>query len=65
MRCQCSHADEHSKSIRVEVALDPDTLHLRDTPFGTQIELQGAKSTGEIGGPALPRFVVKVAVPAL
>jgi hypothetical protein len=65
MRCQCSHADEHSKSIRVEVAFDPDTLHLRDTPFGTQIELQGAKSTGEIGGPALPRFVVKVAVPTL
>ncbi|HEV8389759.1 MAG TPA: C25 family cysteine peptidase [Dongiaceae bacterium] len=65
MRCECSHADEHSKSIRVEVAFDPDTLHLRSTPFGTEIELQGAKATGEIGGPALPRLVVKVAVPPL
>lgn len=66
MRCQCSHADpDHSKSIRVEVAFDPDTLHLRETPFGTQIELEGGKSSGEIGGPALPRHVVKVAVPPL
>jgi len=65
MRCHCSHADEHSKSIKVEIAFDPDTLHLRDTPFGTQIELQGAKSSGEIGAPALPHFVVKVAVPPL
>lgn len=65
MRCDCSPADPHAKSIKVEVAFDPDSLHLRDTIFGTQIELNGAKPGGEIGAPALPRFVVKVAVPQL
>lgn len=65
MRCDCSRPDDHSKSIKVEVAFDPDSLHLRNTIFGTQIELQGARPSGEIGAPALPRFVVKVAVPPL
>jgi hypothetical protein len=65
MRCDCSRPDDHSKSIKVEVAFDPDALHLRDTIFGKQIELQGTKPDGEIGGPGLPRFTVKVAVPPL
>ena len=64
MRCHCSPADDRSRSIKVEKTFDPETLLLRDTPFGTQIVLQGGKSSGELA-PALPRFVVKVAVPAL
>ena len=63
MRCDCSRPDDDSKSIKVQIAFDPDSLHLHNTIFGTQIELQGAKPSGEIGAPALPRFVVKVAVP--
>lgn len=46
MRCYCSPADDRSRSIKAEITFDPETPLLRDT---------------EIGTPALPRFVVKVA----
>src|SRR5437870_3485160 len=51
-------------TIMVRASIDEQGLRLRRTPFGVLIELEGCRSAGEPGGPALPRGVIRVALPA-
>jgi peptidase C25-like protein len=49
--------------VRVEVAFDEHQFRVHETRFGMQVELEGCRPAGEPGGPALPRAVVRVALP--
>jgi hypothetical protein len=49
--------------LRVEVEFQEQDVRLRETRFGVEVELAGARATGEPGGPALPRAVIAVALP--
>lgn len=50
-------------TLRVEVELHRHDVRLRETPFGVEVQLAGARAAGEPGGPALPRTVIAVALP--
>jgi hypothetical protein len=66
MRCECQHRPHHDRdAVRVTVSFDAHELTFRRTPFGLIVELAGAKASGPAGGPALPRRVIKVAVPQM
>src|SRR5690242_4822350 len=49
--------------LRVEVEFHEQDVRLRETPFGVEVQLAGARAAGEPGGPALPRAVIAVALP--
>jgi hypothetical protein len=64
MHCECKHEPHHDRgTIRVTVSFDLHELTVRHTPFGIVLKLVGAKASGPVGGPALPRRVIKMAVP--
>jgi hypothetical protein len=64
MQCECRHDAGHGQ-LKVSVRFDRADVQITRTPFGVVVALAGAKTGGPDGGPALPRTVIKVAVPPL
>ena len=64
MKTTVHRNDEKSRTaIDIEVTFDPATLTTTDTPFGVMVRLEDCHPSGEIGGPALPARVLRVALP--
>jgi hypothetical protein len=65
MRTETEQASEHPGvgGIRVRVSFDEHGLRLEHTPFGLKVSLDGCRPAGQPGGPALPRSVIRVALP--
>lgn len=49
--------------VEVAIAISPEQLRLRETPFGAQVDGEGYDPFGEPGGPAFPARFVRVVVP--
>ena len=58
-----SVASGRPQSLSVTVTFENAGLQMRETPFGTVVELAGCKRAGAPGGPALPARVIHVALP--
>lgn len=52
-------------NVKLNITFDKSSLQVHDTPFGFIVNLDGCSTSGEIGGPGLPSFVVRIALPAL
>ena len=63
MRCE-NHQSRHTDEVTATLHFDRDELTATTTPNGVQLELRGIKSGGAPGAPALPRTLVRLAVPA-
>ena len=53
----------HEGAVQVRVCFGKDDLRVRETPFGLMLELEGCTVGAEVGGPALPRASIHIAVP--
>ena len=51
--------------IKVKLTFPEESLHLKRTPFGTIVELEGCANSGEPGGPSLPSKTIRLALPVL
>ncbi|AEJ02762.1 hypothetical protein Nit79A3_3017 [Nitrosomonas sp. Is79A3] len=66
MHCECHHEPNTERgTVRVTISFDAHDLTLHRTPFGFVAELAGTQTSGAVGAPALPRRVIKVAVPQM
>lgn len=52
-----------SPCLSLEIALDPKSLHVRETQLGTAVALKGWMQSGKVGGPGLPSRTLWVALP--
>jgi hypothetical protein len=51
--------------IDVKITFDESMLQLRQTPFGTIIDMDECITTGDPGGPLLPSKILRIATPPL
>ena len=57
------HLTRDEGVIRLEVAFPEAGLHVRKTPGGLEVDLEGCSNAGLPGEPALPRTTIHVALP--
>lgn len=60
-----SNARKDNGALRVALSFDPAELHMKPTPYGVVLQLDGCTLSGEPGGPGLPSRVIRLALPAL
>lgn len=58
-----NQSQEKRDAIHIEFSFAEQTPELVDTPYGVVVKLADCAATGELGGPALPSRVVRVALP--
>ncbi len=58
---QCVH--EVGQSIRVTITFDPDDVRIEETLMGVSVEVRDCHNVKTPGAPALPRRLVRVALP--
>ncbi len=67
MKVECCRPDADDQraegAVQVRVCFGRDDLRVRETPFGVMLDLEGCTPGAEVGGPALPRASIFVAVP--
>ena len=62
MRVNCEPPE--NRQVRVIIAFDPEDVRLEHTLIGVNVHLEGCRTVGEPGAPALPHYRIRVALPA-